>query len=115
RRRRQNDFVVDALAKLSTMPSKRHAKSIAKTNQRLANLQRKQNDDRDTDVQQSIAEHKLKRREILFDGEPVKENESGDSGGHRRGASAAQALQNCIHQQKDKDDVRDVPRLNHPS
>src|SRR5689334_13075132 len=47
RRRSEHDFVVNAFAKLSAMPRERHAKSIAKTNQCLANLRLKQHDDRD--------------------------------------------------------------------
>src|SRR5688500_2197163 len=97
------------------MPGKRHTKTISKRNQSLTNFRLKQDDDCYTDVQQPVAEHELERREILFDGKPVEENEETDPGGHRSGARAAQEFQDRIHQQKDEDDVRDVARLNHTS
>src|SRR5678816_3418006 len=76
------------------VPRKRHTETIAECYQRLANLRLEQNDDRDTDVQQSVAENELERCEILFDGKPVKENDGGEAGGHGRGASTAQEFQN---------------------
>jgi hypothetical protein len=94
---------------------KRHAEAIAERNQCLPDFRLEQNDDRDTDVEESVAQHKLERREILFDGEPIEENESGDACGHGSGTSAAQEFQDCIHEQKDKDDVRDIARLNDAS
>ena len=64
RRRRKDDLVVHAFAKLPAMPRKRHTKSISKRNQRLANFRLEQNDDRDTDIQQPVTENELQRREI---------------------------------------------------
>ena len=97
------------------MPRKRHPKSIPKRNQRLANFRLEENDDRDTDVQQSVAERELKRREILFDGKPVEKNEGDDAEGHRCGARAAQEFQDRIHKQKDEEDVCEIAQLDHPS
>src|SRR6185295_8261179 len=57
RRRREDDFVVNTLAKLPAMPRKRHPKSISKRNQRLANFRLEQNDDRDTDIKQPVTEN----------------------------------------------------------
>src|SRR5690242_4224375 len=115
RRRRENYFVINTLAKLPVMPRKRHPKSIPKRNQRLADLRLEEDDDRDTDVQQSVAEHELQRRKILCDGKPVEKNEGDDAESHRSGARAAQEFQDRIHKQKDEEDVCDIAQLNHPS
>ena len=53
--------------------------------------------------------------QVLFDGEPVKEGESSDRGGHGSGASSPNEFQNCIHKQEDKNDIRDIARLTKPS
>src|SRR6185295_7792533 len=67
-RSRQDYFIVNAFPKLTAMlPRKRHAKTITKRNQGLPDLRLEQHDNRDTDVEQPVAEHKLQRREILFD------------------------------------------------
>src|ERR1051325_3013312 len=81
--RGQNDLVVNTLAKLPNVPRKRNSKTISERDQSLANFRLKQDDDRDTDVQQSVAEHELECGEVLFDGKPVEENQEADSGGHR--------------------------------
>src|SRR5215213_8142912 len=67
-RRREDDLVIHALAKLPVMPRKRHAKTIPKRNQRLANFRLEQDDDGNTDIQQPVTKNELERREILFDG-----------------------------------------------
>src|SRR6185437_497687 len=59
RRCRENHFVIHAFAKLPVMPRKRHPKPIPKRNQRLTNFRLEEDDDRDTDIQQSVAEHEL--------------------------------------------------------
>src|SRR4026208_431670 len=97
------------------MPRKRNAKAIAKSDQSLANLRLKQDDDSDTDVQQPVAENELQCSQILFDGKPVEENEGGNTERHGSGTSSAQEFQDSIHQQKDKDDVRDIARFNSSS
>src|SRR6185503_10261737 len=112
---RENHFVVHALAKLSSMHCKRHPKTIPKRNQRLANFRLEQDNDCDPDVQQSVTENELERRKILFDGKPVEENDGGDAESHRSSAGASQKFQDCIHKQKDEDDVCDIAQLDHPS
>ena len=114
--RGQYDFIVDTFAELAMMsPRKWHAKTIAESNQRLSDLRLEEHNDRNTYVKQTVAQHEFEGRKILFDGEPVEENKGGNAGSHRRGASAAQELQNCIHKQKDENDVRDITRLTDPS
>src|ERR1051325_4353291 len=112
---RQDHFVVNALAKLSVMPSReRHAKAIAESDQRLPNLVLKENDDGHADVKQSAAQNKSKRSQILSDGEPVKEGKNSDGSGHGRGASSADEFQNCIHEQEDQNDIREIARFTKP-
>src|SRR6185295_17193905 len=115
RRRRQNHLVVHALAELSVMPPReRHAKAIAESDQRLPDLVLKENDDGNADVEQGAAQNKSERRQVLSDGEPVKEGKNSDGGGHGRGASSANEFQNCIHEQEDKNDIREIARLTKP-
>src|SRR5687767_8997985 len=97
------------------MTRERNSKTISERDQRLPDFRLEEDDDRDTDIEESVTKNKLERCEILFDGEPVEKNEGGNSRGHGSGASSAKEFQDCIHQQKDKDNVRDIARFKNPS
>jgi hypothetical protein len=94
---------------------KRHAKPIAKSNQRLTNLALKKHDDRHADIKERTTEDKLQGSQVALSGKPVKEGESPDRGGHGSGASSTNEFQNCIHKQEHQDQIRDVSRLTKPS
>ena len=64
--------------------------------------------DRNTDIEETIPQDEFKRRQILFDGEPVEENYGGNSRGHRGCTSAAEKFQHRIHEQEDENDVREA-------
>jgi len=95
--------------------SERHTEPIPKGNQRLPDLRLEEDNYGDANVEESITQDESQSREILFDREPVEENEGCDTGGHGRGTRTAQELQNCIHKQKDECDIRDVARFNNTS
>src|SRR6266566_7856744 len=68
RGRRQHYLVIHSLAKLAMMTArKRQPKTIAKINQRLANLGLEQDDNGNADVEQSTAQYEFKGGKFFFE------------------------------------------------
>jgi hypothetical protein len=106
------DFVIYTLTELAEVFSgEGHSESIAEGNQSLTDLALKKHDDGYADVKQCAAENEFNCGEILSGGNPVKEGKCSDRGCHRSGTSSTNKFQNCIHEQEDQKQVRDVSRL----
>ena len=93
----------------------RQAKTIPKGRQCLANLGLEKHNDSEPDVEQCTAEDEFEGGEIFSSGKPAQDSQGGDTAGHRSSPSSPNKLQNPIHQQEDKNNVRDVARLSESS